>query len=319
MTAPQRVAILGLGLIGASLGLALKRLPKPPTVVGFDLNGSQVRAAQSMHSIDRAAGGLLDAVQDAELVVVASPVRAVEPILRQVGNLLVEGTVVTDTASTKSQVLEWAERLLPRRVGFVGGHPMTGKVTANVNGPDGGLFAGRVYCLTPSPQTDPRVVARAVWLVEAVGGVPYFLNAEEHDTLLAAVSHLPYVLSATLMDDVAGNEAWREMSALAAGGLIAATGLAEGDARVFGDICLTNRGPLVAALDRYLEHLQAVRDQVADGDEGLIHRFDRAHKRRAEWLESRARPPADLPELDLKPSNPFLPSKLGGFLRGRRP
>src|SRR4051812_17509855 len=104
MAAPARVAIVGTGLIGASLGLALKRGPAPPRVVGFDHNAQQPRPPRGLGALDRHADSLLDAVQGADLVVLATPVRAIESIMREVGNLLPEGTVVTDTASTKGQV-----------------------------------------------------------------------------------------------------------------------------------------------------------------------------------------------------------------------
>jgi prephenate dehydrogenase len=229
MQQPPSIAIVGTGLIGASIGLALHRLPKPPTFVGFDTSQETLRIAQRSHAVDRAAASLREAVDRAELVVIATPVRAVEAILREVGNLLYEGTVVTDTASTKEQVIEWASRLLPKRVSFVGGHPMTGKMSAQVDGASATLFDGATYCLTPEVSTPPESVERVVRLVESVGSKPYFLQPAEHDAIMAAISHLPYLLSAALMEDVGGSGSWREMSHLAAGGLLAATSLAEGD------------------------------------------------------------------------------------------
>jgi prephenate dehydrogenase len=142
--------------------------------VGFDLDGSHLRAAQSAGSIDHAAADLADAVREAQLVVIATPVRAAEVLLREISVFLRDGAVVTDTCSTKAQVTQWAARALPRRVGFVGGHPMTGKATANVDGADGALFQGTTYCLTPTADTPPTVVERATWLVEAVGAFPTF-------------------------------------------------------------------------------------------------------------------------------------------------
>jgi prephenate dehydrogenase len=288
-------------------------------VVGFDVSGPPLHAAHRSRALDRAVGDLRDAVEGADLVVIATPVRAVEDVLREIGNLLPEGAVVTDTASTKAQVVEWAERLLPHRVGFVGGHPMTGKTTANVDGPDAGLFLGTTYCLTPTANTPPPAVERAVWLAESVGGVPYFVEPHEHDALVALVSHLPYLLAATLMEDLGGDGAWREMSAIASGGLLTATALAEGDPRMFADICLTNRPHLVATLDRYIGQLQRLRDQIGAGDSGLQTRFEGAQRLRLQWLESRVRPPSDVPMDALRPSNPFFPSRWTEMLKGKRP
>jgi hypothetical protein len=121
------------------------------------------------------------------------------------------------------------------------------------------------------------------------------------------------------MNDLGGDAAWREMSVVAAGGLIAATSLADGDARMFADICLTNREPLVRALDRYLGQLQSVRELVAAGDEAILDRFELARRRRAEWLAQRSPTRLEDPALDLRPSSPFLPARLGSMLRGKRP
>ncbi len=319
MKPPRQVAIIGLGLIGASLGMALRRLPRPPTVVGFDLDPQRLRAAHSIRAFDRAARSPANAVEGAELVIVATPVRAVEAVLREVGNLLPEGAVVTDTGSTKAQVVEWAHRL-PPRVGFVGGHPMTGKLSAQVDGPDPDLFTSAIYCLTPEASTPPEAVEQVVWLVEAVGGVPYFLQPDEHDALVALVSHLPFLLSSTLMDDLGSDPAWREMSALAAGGLLAATALAESDPRMFADICLTNREHLVRSLGRFMSRLEELRAQIAQGDEGLFDRFARAQRAHAEWIASRQAAQTDASNVeDLRPPNPFLGGKLSDLLKGKRP
>jgi prephenate dehydrogenase len=319
VTPPSRVAIIGTGLIGASLGLALRRPAKAPTVIGFDVDSRQARNAHGVRAIDRVADDLRETVQGADLVVIATPVRAVEGILREIGNVLSEGTLVTDTASTKAEVIGWAARLLPPRVAFVGGHPMAGKMTAQVDGPHHSLFTGATYCLTPDSGADPDAVERAVWLVEAVGAVPYFLDPDEHDALVAAVSHLPYLVSTTLMQHLGSDRAWREMSALAAGGLLSATALADGDPRMFADICLTNRAHVADVLERYIGALEAVRAEVRAGDEALLARFQSARDLHAAWLESRTRKQAGYEEEELRPPNPLLPGRWQRMLRGKRP
>jgi len=317
-TSFQRVAILGTGFIGASFGLALKRLSPAPTVVGYDLSGDSRRAASGRKAVDRATSDLAQAVRDADLVVVATPVRAVELIFREVAPLLRDGAVVVDTGSTKRQIVAWADQLLPGGVSFVGGHPMTGRASAGVDEASGDIFDGSVYCVTPSTAADPKAVEQVVKLVEAIGAIPYFVEPDEHDGLVAGVSHLPYVLSTSLMRSVATDRGWREARTIAAGGFATATHLSDADPRMFADICLTNRDQIVRQIDRVTDELADLRAAVERGDEAVFDRFSEAQRLHLEWLSGRgteADAAPRVPTEDLKPQNLFFPSRLGDVLR----
>lgn len=314
----RQVAIVGTGLIGASLGLALKRLSPPPRIVGFDLSSDSRRAASSHKAVDKATGNLAEAVRDADLVVVATPVRAVELIFREIAPLLRPGTVVSDTGSTKRQIVDWAAALLPDRVSFVGGHPMTGRATAGVYEATGDLFENAVYCISPSPSAESPAVEQVVKLVEAIGAVPYFVEPDEHDGLVAGISHLPYLLSSALMRSVATDRGWREARTVAAGGFATATHLADGDPRMFADICLTNREQVVRQIDRFVDELTGLRAAIDRSDEAVLDRFAEAQRLHREWVAGRGTDePAPIPAEDLKPQNLFFPSKLGDVLRRR--
>lgn len=313
----QRITIIGTGLIGASLGLALKRQPKAPLVIGFDISAESRRNATRLRAVDRTAGNLVEAVRDAELVVIATPVRAVELVLREIAPFLPAGAVVTDTGSTKRTIVGWAREILPEQVSFVGGHPMTGRVTAGVTEASASLFEGTLYCLTPSARTDERALERVVRLVESLGAVPYFLEPDEHDALVAAISHLPYLLAASLMRSVATDRGWREASQLAAGGFATEVALAEGDPQVFADIALTNREHLVRHLDRLIGQLEEVRGLIAAGDELLLERLVEAQRLHHEWVRSREQPEGALPREELRRQSLFLPSGLGDLFRGK--
>ncbi|MBI4492742.1 MAG: prephenate dehydrogenase [Chloroflexi bacterium] len=285
----QRVAVIGTGLIGASLGLALRRLPSPPKVMGFDLSRERAVRALRDKAVDRLAGSLEEAVADADLVLVSVPVRAMQRVFQELAPLVKPGVVVSDTGSTKREVLAWAEEHLPSGVAFVGGHPMAGRLS---NGPSDAPYARfeqTVYCLTPSASAPPQAVEGVAKLVEAIGAVPYFLDPEEHDGLVAAVSHMPYVAASALMSSVASDPGWREMQVVAAGGFATATRLVEGEARIFADICLTNRRSIARHLTRLIEELERVRDEIERGDEGLAERFTRTQELRAAWLAGQAK------------------------------
>ncbi|HZS02675.1 MAG TPA: prephenate dehydrogenase [Chloroflexota bacterium] len=315
----QRVAIIGLGLIGASLGLALRRLTPAPRIVGYDRSGEVRTRAARRHAVDRLAGSAEDAVEGADLVILATPVRAVPPLLAAIAPHLAPDAVVTDTGSTKEQVVLAAAEVAPA-VAFVGGHPMAGKLTHGTADADADLFQGAVYCLTPTADTPRAAVERVAALVEAVGARPHFLDAAEHDGLVAAISHLPYLLAATLMTAASTDAGWREMALLAAGGFATMTRLAEGEPEMYADICLTNREAITRQLDRYLDALAELRAAVAAGDEGLRARFAVAREQHQAWLAARETPPegaALAPEV--RAHNPFVPQRWQDLLRGRRP
>jgi prephenate dehydrogenase len=323
----QKVAILGTGLIGSSLALALKSQKNPPQIGGFDLNSDSRRGAAGLKAssgtkaFDRVSGNLAETVRGADLVVVSAPVRAMELLFRELATVATPGTVITDTGSTKQQVLAWAEALLPESLPFVGGHPMAGKVSAGPWDADETLFQNATYCLCPLPRTERQAVDRVVKLVESLGATPYFVDAHEHDGLVAAISHLPYLVSVGVVNAVAGGRSWREAATLAAGGFATASHLTESDPQMFTDICITNREAILWQLDQLSAELATLRDGIERGDPAIKSRFDLAQQRHREWLSGRAadggesRPPIDT--ASLRPQSIFMPGKLGDLLRGR--
>ena len=146
----NRVAILGTGLIGASVGLALKAARPQTQIAGYDASGDSLRRAQAVKAIDRRAS-LRDALADADLVIVSTPVGSMKALFEEMGPLLPVHALVMDTGSTKAQVLRWAAELLPNGVRFIGGHPMAGKTESGPDAAEAKLFNGAVCCLTPLP------------------------------------------------------------------------------------------------------------------------------------------------------------------------
>ena len=312
----QRVAIIGTGLLGSSLGLALKRMSPAPQIIGCDLSGDARREATNVRAVDRATGNIVDAVREADLVIVATPVRAIEMVFREIALVLRSGTVVTDTGSTKRQVLAWAEQLLPNTVSFVGGHPMTGRNTAGTGGPAAELFYNAVYCVTPPASADSKAVENVIKMVEALGSTPYFVEADEHDGLVAGISHLPYVVSAAVMRTAATDRGWREARTIAAGGFATATHLTDGDPRMFADICLTNADQVTRQIDRLIQELNELKSSMLREDGDLYDRFTDARHMHDEWLAGRSadEQPSYSTE-DLKPSSMLFPGKLGDLLK----
>lgn len=279
----QRVAIVGLGLIGGSMGLALRQTRAAQQVAGYDLGRGVSEQARRVGAIDQAHSALADAVRGADLIILATPVGAMRSLLQDMATMASPGAVITDVASTKSQVINWAEEFLPGNIYFVGGHPMAGKEISGVEAADPMLFQGRIYCLTPTKKTSPAALNKVATLIETLGGRVRFLEPAEHDGQVAQVSHLPFIASAALMTTVTESSSWGDSSLLASSGFRDTTRLAAGSPEMYRDICLTNSEAVVRALDDYMASLRTFREQIATRDPRLNELFAHAQELRQQW------------------------------------
>lgn len=296
----QRVAIIGLGLIGGSIGLGLKswsaqnaKSGQPALdVIGFDSDLDQQGYAKKINAVDKTEWELRKAVQGADLVVICTPVRTARDIFIDISEHLKAGAVVTDTGSTKADVLRWAQELLPTTVDFIGGHPMAGK-SMSIEGADANLFEGATWCVTPSVRASEEGIRTVLGMITALGAQPYFIDPDEHDAYVAGISHMPFVVSASMMNVISGDTSWRDMKTLTAGGFRDMTRLAAGSPAMHRDIALTNRTAIVRWIDAMSAELAAFREELtAEGDdvpEKLLQFFDRARDARAEWATQTTR------------------------------
>lgn len=289
-----RMTIIGMGLIGTSLAMAIrgaeeKDAPLGPTVItGYDKDRRAVAEARGRLAIDREAGTIEEALKEAQLVVVAAPVQAIREVFSQIAPLLPNGAVVTDVASTKAQVLEWARELLPATVDFIGGHPMAGKEQSGAAAADPELLRGAIYCLTPSPRARPQSIELVEAMVRQAHAKIYYIDAAEHDAYVAGVSHLPFLLSTALVELLGRSAGWKEMAPLAASGFRDISRLASGDPEMHRDICLTNREAIGRWLEDAARLLLELRDDIAAGEaDALLGLFQHAREVREEWLISR--------------------------------
>ncbi len=263
-----RIAIIGLGLIGGSVGLALKRAePENTTLVGYDEIREVMGRAQRAGVVDEVAPSLERAVRDATMVVVATPILEVRRVFRDIGPHLQDRCIVTDTASTKSDVMRWAKQELPNRVYFVGGHPMAGREKGGLQQAEAELFDDRPYCIVPSVDAVGAAVDALVGLVQALGGKPFFLDADEHDAYVAAISHVPLINSVALFNLARRSSAWPELANISGPSFSDLTRLASGDPELGHDILVTNRENVLHWLQRYMEELQRLSDMIESQDE----------------------------------------------------
>jgi len=270
-----RVALLGLGLIGGSIARALARAGASWQVAAWSPTGSGPASAAA-DGTARAADTPEDAIEGADLVVLAGPPLACLELLERVAAILGpnrDRVVVTDVASTKAVIVE---RGTAARLRFVGGHPMAGRETSGYAAAEAGLFEGRPWVVVPAHGADAAAVERVEEVARAVGARPRRMSADEHDAAVAAISHLPLIVAAALVDAVAGEpdrtrEGWPTASQLAATGWRDMTRLARGDVEMGSGIVTTNAAHIAArlrdlreVLDAWLADLE--RDGAPDAD-----------------------------------------------------
>ena len=265
----ENIGVLGLGLIGGSLALALQQAGIAKQISGYDADPNATRRAFAREAITQICTTVEEAVQQADMVVLATPILAMPELFGRLAPVLKPGALVTDTASTKAKVLTWAKTLLPADVVFVGGHPMAGKEYSGIEAAEADLFEGCTYCLTPTAQTPPDALAQLSEIVIRLGAHPLTLDVEQHDYLVAGISHLPFVLSSTLVQALGKGEDWSEMTRLAAGGFRDMSRLAAGNPRMYRDICLTNKEAILSWLDALTQQLDSVRSLITQGDDEL--------------------------------------------------
>ncbi len=286
----RQLTIVGTGLIGASLGLALRQAHASYTIVGHDREHSEAGKAKRKGAVDRAEWNLPAAVEAADVVVVATPVQAVEQVFRDLAPYLKPGCVVTDTASTKAKVVDWAEEILPATVRFVGGHPMAGKETSGAEAADSGLFKGATWCLTPGSSADNAAIEEVASIARSTGARPFFVDPAEHDSFVAAVSHLPFLLSVGLVRLASESPSWRDLARVASSGFRDVTRLASGDPVMHRDICVTNRESILRWIEAYQAELSALAEAIEGDGADLEQMLNEAKEARDEWLAARRLP-----------------------------
>ncbi|MBM4464959.1 MAG: prephenate dehydrogenase [Chloroflexi bacterium] len=285
-----RITIVGLGFIGGSIGLALHQAKAEFEIVGHDRERAAASQARKIGAVDKTDWNLVSACEGADLIVLAIPVGGIKDTLAAVGAYLKPGCLITDTASIKAPVVEWAEEILPKEVNFVGGDPIVGDAgtSGGIDEARADLFCGAIYCLTPAPGAAPDAVRLASDFVYLLGAQPYFLDPLEHDGLVAGVDHLPFVLSTALLGVLTESATWREMCRLAGGAFENATRFVSADPATYRDVCLVNGENIARCIDACSGKLGELKELILAGDAEELERvFEEALVARQRWLRAR--------------------------------
>ena len=330
----QRISIIGLGLIGGSIGLGLRRWSDANgksgssalDITGFDTDLEQQHYAKKINAVHRTEWDLAKAVRNADVVILATPVAAMKELFGDIAPHLKAGATVTDTGSTKAEVLAWADELLPRTVGFVGGHPMAGKAQS-IEAAEADLFKGATWCVAPSLHAGEEAIRNVLGMIAALDAEAYFIDPAEHDAYVAGVSHLPFVLSAALMNAVSTDASWRDMKTLSAGGFRDMSRLAAGSPEMHRDIVLTNRDAVRRWIATYINVLERLQSDLNASPENVQERltdfFTKARDARADWATQTTREGELLQGTEAELGSGKITDQMGrmlfgGFARNRR-
>jgi len=272
MLGTRTVGIVGTGLIGTSIGLAIRQRRVAARVVGVDVDENAVEAARTRGALDKG-GTSFDTLREADLVVIAVPPDAVVGAALKAAEALRPGSILTDVASTKAGIVSDLEQRLPRLVRYVGGHPMAGSERSGPQAADAGLLVGRPFIVTPTAVSDAEAVEMVSALAKGMGMNPVVLSAQQHDELVAQVSHVPYLLAIAAV-----NAAAEEALQLRGPGFGGLARLAASPVELWTQICAGNAAAIRRAIGSLRTELDRL-DRALDAGADLKGMLERAHRR----------------------------------------
>ncbi len=287
----KQVAIIGVGLIGGSLGMILRRKGLADLVVGVGRSLDNLKTAVTVGAIDRYVADPTDGVQGSDLVILATPVDTYERHLKNWAHRLRPGTIVSDVGSVKGTLVERSEAAMPAGVHFVGAHPIAGKEKTGVAAGSDQLFKGARCILTPTKRTDPRALEQIKQMWEATESILLTMDPHLHDQILGAVSHLPHVAAFALMNALAELRDHQipalDLAGHSGGGLRDTTRIAASSPEMWRDIFLWNRDNVVSFIERYERALEELKQLIKAGDAAGMERVLERAKAEREKLNTR--------------------------------
>jgi prephenate dehydrogenase len=287
----QKVTLIGVGLLGGSLGLALRQRRLAGRVVGYVRRPASVAECVQAGAVDEATLDLAEAVAEADLVIFCTPIAQMLPLAKQMLPSLKRGAIVTDVGSVKASVLRDLEAMLAAAgAHLVGSHPMAGAEKTGVSAARANLFDQAVCIVTPTRRTQARALRAVEQLWKKVGSRVLRIEAERHDELVSRSSHLPHLVAAGLASFVLDPEHPKEQALLCATGFRDTTRIASGSSEMWRDIALANRQHLGASLGRFIKEMQGIQRLIRRGRPDAIDQFFKTAKSRRDEWQKRAAP-----------------------------
>ena len=319
----EKIAIVGVSPVGVSMGLALmdRRLSNTEIVITSG-DRNVVSAVSKLGAANKTITSMRNAVEDARLVILDSPISELRDIMDTIGPYVEDGAVVTDTSSLKEPVMKWADEFLPPDASFVSGYPLLKSPPETIESADASVFRGAKYTITPMNDSKEHSIRTVVGLVEALGASPVFLDPAEHDSYAAAMHHLPVVMSSAFVNATAGSDGWREMHMLAESRFNIFGKHASDDPLDNEAACIANPESIIHWVDQLILELYNFRNDIkeagSEGGDALLDRFVKAWELRAKWEADAVVPRegARLPSAGESMMSAMLGEKLAQRLRG---
>ena len=285
----KKLVVFGVGLIGGSVALALKKAGNAPLIVGVGRTQESLKEALNLGVIDALETNIHKACSDADLILIAAPVAQTASILQSIKPHLNKQTIITDAGSTKNDVLACAKEILGEQFSqFVGGHPIAGAEKSGVTAAKEDLFLGKNVVLTPTTETNIHAVAGVAQFWQKCGANVSEMSAEDHDGVFAAVSHLPHLLAFALVDEIASRPNAEQLFNFAASGFRDFTRIAGSHPEMWRDICLANKSALLSELTAYQDELDQLKQLLEHKDGAALQAlFERASMARNNWAQNK--------------------------------
>ncbi len=278
----KKITIIGVGLIGGSLGLALKEKKPNFKIVGLDKQ-EIIEKAIARGAIDEGTINLKKGIKEADIVILATPVKTILDLLPQIIPFLKKGCLVTDTGSTKGQIVERANKILSKDTLFIGGHPMAGSEEYGIESANSHLFQDKTYILTPTKKSNLMAIEKISSLIKMIDANRLILNPLEHDRIVSAVSHLPQIIAVSLINAI-GELALRGNNnnyfKAVGDGFRDMTRIASSSYKMWEDICETNQENILEMIQEFRKYLGVIEDKLKNDPNSLKEEFRKASKLR---------------------------------------
>jgi len=278
----KKITIIGVGLIGGSLGLALKEKEPNFKIIGIDKQ-EIIEKAIIRGAIDEGTINLKEGIKEADVVILATPVKVILDLLPQINPFLKKGCLVTDTGSTKTQIVKKANKVLSKDIQFIGGHPMAGSEKYGINSADPHLFLDKTYILTPTHKNNLIALEKMFLLIRMLEANKLILDPLEHDRIVSTVSHLPQIIAVSLINTV-GELALREKNnnyfKVIGGGFKDMTRIASSPYKIWEDICQTNQENILRSIQEFRNYLEVIEEKLKNDPSSLKEEFQKASKLR---------------------------------------
>jgi len=278
----NKITIIGVGLIGGSLGLALKGKNPNFKIVGIDRQ-EIIKKAITRRAIDEGTVNLKEGIKEADIVIIATPVKTILNILTQISPFLKKGCLVTDTGSTKQQIVQKANKILSKNIFFIGGHPMAGSEECGIDSADPHLFQDKTYILTPTKKSNLIAIEKIFSLIKIIGANRLILNPLEHDRIVGAVSHLPQIMAVSLVNmvsELVQKENNNNYFKAVGEGFKDMTRIASSPYKIWEDICDTNQENILEMIQEFRNYLEVIEGKLKNDPNSLKEEFQKASKLR---------------------------------------